>query len=94
MLDLQVVGPGKQGGLKLPGEADVIEGPLIFPYRLAVVGDVPAVFGVLGGKDAQQGGLARPVPANQTVDFPRLDGQVQIVEYLLVLVGLAQALGL
>lgn len=94
VLHLQVVGPGKQGGLKLPGEADVVESPLILPHRLAVVGDRAAVFGVLGGEDAQQGGFPRPVPADKSVDFPGFDGEVQVVEDLLVLVGFAQALGL
>ena len=79
MLDLQVVGPGEQGGLELPGEANVVERFLVLPHRLAVVGDRAAVFGVLGGENAQQGGLARPVPADEAVDLPRLDGQVQIV---------------
>ena len=92
MLHLQVVGSGKQGGLHLPGEADIVEGPLVLPDGLAVVGHLAAVLSILGGKDAQKGGFARPVAPNEAVDFSRLNGEVQIVEDLLVLIGLAQPL--
>ena len=93
ILDLQVVGAGKQGGLELPGEADVVESVLVFPHGLAVVGHLAAVHGVLGGEDGQQGGFARSVAADEAVDLARLDVQIQVLEHLVVAIGLAHALG-
>ena len=71
----------------------MVDGVLIFPHGLAVVGHLAAVHGVLGGEDGQQGGFARPVAANETIDLARLDVQVQVLEYLIVAIGLAHALG-
>ena len=80
MADFQIVLPGEQGGLQLTGEADVVQCRLVFPDGLSVVGHLAPVLGVLGGEDAQQSGLARPVPADQAIDLAWFYCQVQIME--------------
>ena len=50
--------------------------------------------GVLAGEDAQQGGFARPVAADQTINLPRRQLQIQVVQDLPGTVGLVQPLGL
>ena len=67
---------------------------LIFPHVLAVIGDRAGVLGVLGGEDGQQGGLARPVAADEPVNLPGQNVQVQVVEDLVAAVRLAKAPGL
>ena len=88
VLDFQVVLAGHQRGAQLAGKTDLLQSRLVLPHRLSAVGDGPAVHGVLGGENAQKGGFARAVAADQTVDLAGLKLQVQSGEDLLFAIGL------
>src|SRR5699024_6538891 len=78
--------------IQLPGEAQLLQRPAVLPHRHAVQGHGALGGGVLGGEGAEEGGLPRPVAADEAVDLPLLQGQGHVPQDLPAAVYLGDVL--